>query len=240
MDLYNKTSKEKIAGYNQPVAAKGYTSQTGPEDYLKEYMNFMADLPTGYGSKPEIQPTEKEIIDKPFEENYVRRRTQGFTNLNLSDQNQYNNYINISQKYIDTRNPNAGVTGEMLARGAKLAFDKTGTYVPPELALAQLTQEGGLSEDPRVKPRRTKNPFNVGNVNSGAVKIFSSIQEGINKYFDLISTQYLGKGRNAEDLLDNFVNHAGHRYAVNDKDPKLKDYEEALKPLISKIHNMST
>lgn len=238
MELFQKTPKEKIDSYNSgdlPINPR--TSDGQPEAYIRDFMDFMADLPNGHGDRPR-SAMDTNVEDTPFETDYVKKRGEGFSTINMTSPAGHQAYASMSQKYINARNPNAGITGDMIAEGAKQAYEKTGVYVPPELALAQLALEGGLDNNPNVKPRRTKNPFNVGNTNSGALRIFPSIQEGINKYFDLISTQYLGKGRTPNDLLNNFVNHSGHRYAVNDNKPTQKDYEAGLRPLIEKIHNM--
>ena len=155
----------------------------------------------------------------------------GFTYLDLNNPSDFEKYKNICQKFIDFRNSKAQVTGDMMANCAKKYFSQG--YVPPELALAQLTLEGGLSKEPNVKPIRTKNPFNVGNTDSGEVNIRPSFEDGVCLYYDLMTRKYLVKGKSADDLLNNFVNVNGNRYASG------PDYEQNLKSLVSTINKIS-
>lgn len=148
-------------------------------------------------------------------------------NMNLSAN--FADYANKAQQYLSQVNPDTDITGQMLAASAQKAYEKTGKVVPVELALAQLQQEGYLAKGPKNKPQRTKNPFNVGNTDDGKVVNYNNVQSGIDKYFHLMTTQYLSK-KSPEDLLKNFTNNAGHRYAME------RDYEAALKMNIANYH----
>lgn len=156
-----------------------------------------------------------------------------FTDIDLLSQDGFDMYTQICQKYIDKVNPNAGITGEMLSTGAKMTMENYHKYIPPELVLGQLTLEGGLSKNPKSKPIRTNNPFNVGNVDSGAVRKFPTKQDGINQYFNLIARRYLTKGKSAKDLTLNFVNSNNNRYASS------SNYEATLGQIISQINSIS-
>jgi hypothetical protein len=149
-----------------------------------------------------------------------------FTDLDLTTDEGYGAYAQICQKFIENRPPNLlGITGTMMADGAKKAFGNHRKYVPPELALAQLAAEGGIgNKDPQSRPIRTRNPFNVGNVDSGANVQHGDVQSGINTYYNLIAKDYLVKGKTASDLVKSFVNKNGSRYAT-----------AAYEPVISKI-----
>jgi hypothetical protein len=144
-----------------------------------------------------------------------------FTDLDLNTDDGYRKYAQISQKFIDSRQPNLlNITGEMMAEGAKGAFVKFRKYVPPELALAQLAAEGGIgNKDPQSRPIRTRNPFNVGNTDSGANVQHNDVQSGINTYYNLIAKNYLTGGKTANDLVKNFVNKDGNRYATANYEP---------------------
>jgi hypothetical protein len=154
--------------------------------------------------------------------------------LDLNNPKEFEVYSSISQNFINTMPSNLlGITGSMMATAAKNAFNKYGNYVPPELALAQLAQEGGFVSDPNARPIRTKNPFNVGNVDSGANVFKTSVMGGIQSYYNLIASRYLVPGKDMDDLLTNFVNVSGNRYASD------KNYEERLKSIISRIQPIS-
>jgi hypothetical protein len=157
-----------------------------------------------------------------------------FTDLDLSTDEGYKKYKDICQKFIETRRSNLlRINGDMLASAAKRAFEKYGKYVPPELALSQLTLEGGFSDNPNHRPIKTKNPFNVGNVDSGGNKYFDSVQSSINTYYDLIAKNYLTGGKTAADLMKNFVNRDNNRYATAGA------YERGLLPIAKQVKSIS-
>ena len=158
-----------------------------------------------------------------------------FTQLDLSNEKDINIYAQICQKFIDMNPPNLlNITGEMMAGSAKKSFDKFGSYIPPELALSQLLQEGGIANPrKRSRPIRTKNPFNVGNTDSGENEYQDTVEGGIDRYYDLVAKSYLRKGKTADDLIRNFVNNSGLRYASD------QGYEEALVKIVPRVKNIS-
>lgn len=139
-----------------------------------------------------------------------------FTDVDLTTDEGFRKYTEICDKYIATRQPNPlEIKGEMLATGARRAFERHHKYVPPELALSQLVVEGGVGNGKlESRPIRTKNPYNVGNTDDGSNIEMDNVQEGINTYFELIASRYLGKGKTAKDLVQNFVNNDGNHYAT--------------------------
>ena len=172
---------------------------------------------------------------KTFIDSVLTGGSAEFTDLDLNTNEGFEAYAEICQKFISANGPNPlGITGEMMAKGAKEAFMRYQRYVPPELALSQLVLEGGIRNGKlESRPIRTKNPFNVGNTDSGANIEHSEVQSGINAYYNLVAKNYLGKGRTAKDLITNFVNKSGNRYA------SAPDYEKHLNTLAAQAHRIS-
>ena len=151
-----------------------------------------------------------------------------FTDLDLNTIEGKEAYAKICQNYIDYRDPTAEVTGEMLADGAVYAFKTFRKYVPPELALAQLTLEGGIDSPADSVPMRTKNPFNVGNTGKKE-NPQASFEDGVKLYYSLIARRYLVGGKTASDLVNEFKNADGNSYA------EAGTYEAGLKSLLNSI-----
>jgi len=141
----------------------------------------------------------------------------------------FKDYASKANAYLQRVKPDTDLTGEMLASAAQKAMEKYGTTVPVEMALAQAQLEGYLANGPRPnRPQRTKNPFNVGNTDDGSNVVHKSLESGVQSYYDLMARNYLSK-RTPDDLLQNFVNSNGNRYASD------KTYESKLKSIITGI-----
>jgi hypothetical protein len=204
---------------------------------IQATMDFQRDIgltPTGSFGLKDLKYLIGTLVLKKFKDSdlskikYEKENSGLFTYLDLDTEDGYKKYKEICQNFISGRNPSAGVTGEMMADCARENFSKG--YVPPELALAQLAAEGGLSFDSNAKPIRTNNPFNVKNTPTTTTYVPTK-KEGVCRYYDLMTRKYLVGGKKADDLLDNFVNINGHRYAGE------TGYESAIKSIVTKIAN---
>jgi hypothetical protein len=210
------------------------TGNGGNDDSQQEELQKVTpEMIKSISSKLETRGVTKEELDK-----LVDKVTTGggdiFTDLDLETEDGYNTYVNICEAFIKTRQPNPlGITGKMLADGAKLAFMRFHKYVPPELALGQLAAEGGIgNSDPKCVPIVTKNPFDVANTETGN-KTYPTVQDAIEAYYSLIARKYLGKGKTANSLLYNFVNNKNERYAGS------QTYENVVASIAKRVRKIS-
>ncbi len=170
-----------------------------------------------------------------------------FTYLNLNDPKGFQAYEKICQTFIDKRPPNLlKITGKMLADAAKRTYNDTivprvgakGRYIPPELVCAQLALEGGIgNSNPKSRPIKTKNPFNVGNVDGkgeSANRYHDNVQDGIDAYYSLIARRYLVPPRKPSDLLKKFTNVDGNAYATS-----TGEYEKLLSKITKGVNAMA-
>lgn len=117
------------------------------------------------------------------------------------------------------------MTGKMLRGAGEETYKKTKVQVPLELALSQAQFESMMGTKGR---NPLTNPYNVGEFDSGTKLKFKTMDEGVKRYFDLMANDYL-RTRTMDDLLTNFVNYQGNRYASNPK------YESDLKGQVEYI-----
>ena len=225
-ELFNWVSTE-MGGGESVTMSDSNTDESTVETVSTEMIQSMS-------SKLESKGITKDELEKLVD----KVSTGGgdiFTDLDLTNEEDYKLYAKICELYIKTRQPNPlGVTGTMLADGAKSAFIKYSKYVPPELACAQLAAEGGIG-DPNTnnKPVRTRNPFDIANTDDGKTRTYPTIQDAIDAYFNLIAGNYLGKGKTSNDLIYNFINHEKQRYA------KEEDYEDVVTSIAKRVRKIA-
>lgn len=157
--------------------------------------------------------------------------TMGYSDmLNIFEKESYNKifdeYEKNANKYLN-RDIFKGtpITGEMLRLSAEKTYNKHKVIVPLELALAQAQMESSMGRTGR-SPKN--NPYNVGEYDSHTYLKFGSTQKGIDAYYNLIAKDYLNN-KKLDDLLNNFVNKDGNRYASDSL------YEEKVKSQINYI-----
>jgi len=228
IENFKRVNNIKTIDTNNPESLTQLIKRTtGTKIPLKRTTSQITNKPdnVGYDTVPSVLKKKKNDVEIK----------EPFTFLNLDTDEGFKKYAEISQTYINKRPPNPlGITGQMLALSAKNSFKKYGKYVPPELALAQLVIEGGIGNgNVNSRPIRTKNPFNVGNVDSGKNTFYKSVQDSINTYYSLMSKNYISSEQDPHHLLDNFVNTNGKRYA---SDPK---YEVKISSVAKQVNNLA-
>jgi hypothetical protein len=101
------------------------------------------------------------------------------------------------------------LTAKLLTLCARNTYDSTGVLVPVELVLLQAQVESSMGRAGR-SPKN--NPFNLGEAVSGTTQWYKSTFDGTQAYYYLMARNYLGC-KSVEELLLNFTNCNGHRYA---------------------------
>lgn len=126
------------------------------------------------------------------------------------------------------RFPGTPIKGSDLAAAASSAHKRTGRYVPLAVALAQLQRETRMGTTGRTN--HAINPANVGEYDAKTTVVPRDLKDGLQRYYDLIANDYL-RDKKPTQLITNFVNHAGKRYA---SDPNYEKYFKSQVPFIQR------
>lgn len=150
--------------------------------------------------------------------------TEYIRELHVQYQGVKANLVDITQHYIDSVAPNSGLRALVLVENC----EKYGIPVTFTLAQGEIESHFGTTG----LAYRTNSVWNVGafdgyNYDSIQHK-FSNPNDSVNPYLELLLSNYL-PNKTVEDLLDNFVDVNGNRYA---SDPH---YETKLKSKIGYI-----
>lgn len=117
------------------------------------------------------------------------------------------------------------ITPKLLRDVAEETYQNTCIIVPAKLVLAQAMFESHIG----LKGRSPEtNPFNVGEFDDRTHLRFNTTCEGVKAYYKLLTKDYL-RCKKPKDLLDNFTNCRGLRYASD------RNYETKLRTAIRGI-----
>lgn len=126
----------------------------------------------------------------------------------------------IQKMCIDTFGQDARVPWELDEIVDALMEGSSAHKVELELALAQGIAESHFGCNPAaVRSRKTRNIYNVGNVDNGGNRFYKSFRDGIIAYFKLMEREYCWKAEGDMVTLEmmlahNFKRPRGGRYAT--------------------------
>jgi hypothetical protein len=135
-------------------------------------------------------------------------------------------HLEYAARYLDRFKGKHAFTPEDVVGPIEEYYAETGYQFPIDLVLTQMQAEGAFRKD----GGRSKytNPVNWGENDSGTKLRFESPQESIKSYIKGMHKNYLAD-KNVDELLDNFVNVRGKRYASN------PHYEDMLGSILGKV-----
>ena len=148
-------------------------------------------------------------------------------------------FVNISFSQIDSTYyykcekilksyPKSKITASDLYNASLITYEKHNIVVPAELAIAQAIVETSLGNSGVGKSRN--NPYSI-NSRKG-YKRYKRISDGVLEYYDMMARNYL-RCKNTEQLLYNFRNCKGGRYATSET------YTSYLRKIYYKIKKIS-
>lgn len=110
--------------------------------------------------------------------------------------------------------------------------------VDPRLLLAQGIQEGHFGVNPDAgRSRRTKNIFNVGNVDSGKDRYFSSYSDGIRAYAGLMNREYNWGNEDSWVTPEMMIDKDFYRSSGQGRYARAPNYTNAIQEIVRRIDN---
>jgi len=200
-----------MQGVNQPLIG---ISDKGDVKYMEPGKDYKFK-----GKKVKEYPVAQKGFFQSLREDYERGKA-------TKDTQKYTDYFN---SYI-----NRPIFEGTKLKGEDLAvpfmdFVKQHPQINPEdLAKLMLTQgqtETHLGLYGRAGKPGENNPFNVREYDTGTKKVYHSPKEGIADYLNTLGSDYLPSANwNVKELINNYVNKKGSRYAsASDYEQKLND-----------------
>lgn len=129
------------------------------------------------------------------------------TSFSQIDSTYYLKCVKILKKY-----PKSRIKASDLYNASLKTYEKHNIVVPAELAIAQAIVETSLGNSGVGKSRN--NPYSI-NSRKG-YKRYKLISDGVLEYYDMMARNYL-RCRSTEQLLQNFKNCKGGKYATSNK-----------------------
>jgi len=109
--------------------------------------------------------------------------------------------------------------------------------VDPRLFLAQGIQEGHFGVNPEAgRSRRTKNFYNVGNVDDGRDRSFSSYSDGIREYAKLMRGEYNWGDKDSWVTPEMMFKHDFYR-PIGGRYASASNYTNALQEIVKRVDN---
>lgn len=194
-------------------------------ELIPKEKNSMGPAP-GFNNPSQIRRDNTTTINRPTmddiikEESHPKLSTGTLYNPHNIDVDKYINRPVFTEKNI-TKNDIVFIQDSI--------YQNTGKRVTPEFIIAQAQAEGAFTKDGGRS--KATNPFNVGEYDTHTGMTFESKKQGLKAYAELLSKKYLVGDKTEDDLLSNYVNHLGQRYAT------APDYEEVMKQQMQYIRS---
>jgi uncharacterized membrane protein len=156
---------------------------------------------------------KNKVISKSYNNNLITKESTHPTKNKEWIDSTFKDYTLRAKLYLNKPFfKESPIKPEILTLCARNAYDSTAILLPVELALAQAQWESSMGLEGK-SPKN--NPYNIGETDNGTVRYFKSTFDGIQAYYYVMCNNYLSC-RKTEELLVNFVNCNGRRYASSE------------------------